>query len=201
MFYHIDLKALITDISSYMIWQRYWKIYLWQSEHECGNCITVFRHILAMLCEMFSVSWPMGRQRRTHCMASMLASFESSGFWPVGTPQSPCIYSSCWQWRDTSPLHCGCLSDYPQLPRYLWTVAAVNDMACRNYRGHFEHLLQMYPYRYYSQIKCFRINDNTDIFFLFCCVELVPKFLAHFSVHPIYERNFLLTSNNYKMSV
>jgi hypothetical protein len=33
--------------------------------------------------------------------------------------------------RDTSPSHCGCLSDYPQLPRHLSTDAAAHDEACR----------------------------------------------------------------------
>jgi hypothetical protein len=31
----------------------------------------------------------------THCMASTLARFESSGFLPVGTPKTPCVGSSC----------------------------------------------------------------------------------------------------------
>jgi hypothetical protein len=55
---------------------------------ECDTCMMVFRHILAVLCEMFSVTWLMDKDRRTHCMASMLhARFESSAFLPVGTPK------------------------------------------------------------------------------------------------------------------
>jgi hypothetical protein len=46
------------------------------------------RHILAVLCAMFSILWPMDMWRMTHCMASTLARFESSGFLPVGTPNS-----------------------------------------------------------------------------------------------------------------
>jgi hypothetical protein len=47
-----------------------------------------------------------------------------------GVPKSPCVCSFCWQQRGTSPSHCGCLSDYPQLPRHLWTDMAVHDETC-----------------------------------------------------------------------
>jgi hypothetical protein len=56
MFYHIDLQATTTEISSHMISQSYWKMYHWQSDHEWGICMMVLRHILAALCEMFSVT-------------------------------------------------------------------------------------------------------------------------------------------------
>jgi hypothetical protein len=58
------------------------------AEHECGTRMMLLRHTLAALCEMFSISWPKDRQRRTHCIASTLAGFESSGFLPVGTPKA-----------------------------------------------------------------------------------------------------------------
>jgi hypothetical protein len=45
------------------------------------------------------------------------------GIFTRGTPKNPCVCSSCWQRRGTSPSHCGCLSDYPQLPRHLWTAS------------------------------------------------------------------------------
>jgi hypothetical protein len=53
---HIGLQATTTEISSYMIYQSYWKMYPWQSEHECDMCMVVLWHILAVLCEMFSVT-------------------------------------------------------------------------------------------------------------------------------------------------
>jgi hypothetical protein len=56
MFCHIDLQATTADISSCMVCQSYWKMDHWQSEHECGKCMMVPRHILAVLCEMFSVT-------------------------------------------------------------------------------------------------------------------------------------------------
>jgi hypothetical protein len=66
-------------------------------------------------------------------MASTLARLKSSGFLPVGTPKflMPCVYSSCWQRKGTSPSHCGCLSDSLHLPRHLWTDEAVHDDMCR----------------------------------------------------------------------
>jgi hypothetical protein len=45
----------------------------------------------------------------------------------VGTPKC----GSCWQQRDTSPSHCGCLSDCPQLPRHLCVDTAVRLETCR----------------------------------------------------------------------
>jgi hypothetical protein len=57
MFCHISLQATTTEISSYMICQSYLKMYHWQSEHECGTCMMVLRHILAMLWEMFHDQW------------------------------------------------------------------------------------------------------------------------------------------------
>jgi hypothetical protein len=51
---------------------------------------------------------------------------------PQRTPKTPCtVCSSCWQRRGTSPSHCGCLSDYPQLPPYVCTDVAVHDGTCR----------------------------------------------------------------------
>jgi hypothetical protein len=39
-----------------MICQSYWKKYRWQSEYERGTCKMVLRHILAVLCEMLSLT-------------------------------------------------------------------------------------------------------------------------------------------------
>jgi hypothetical protein len=36
-----------------------------------------------------------------------------------------------WQRRGTPPSHCGCLSDYPQLLRHLWTEAGVHKEKSR----------------------------------------------------------------------
>jgi hypothetical protein len=56
MFCHIGLQATTIVISSYMISQSYWKMYHWQSEHERGTFMMVFRHILAVLFELFSTT-------------------------------------------------------------------------------------------------------------------------------------------------
>jgi hypothetical protein len=66
-------------------------------------------------------------RRRTHCVVSKLAKFESLGLVTVGIPKSPCEYSSCWQWEGSSSLHRGCLSDYQQLPRHLRSDVALHD--------------------------------------------------------------------------
>jgi hypothetical protein len=99
---------------SFMIWQSYWKLYHCQSEHECGTCMMVLRHILAALCEMFSVTIIMtdGWMDGTHCVASTLATFEPSTHLPVGNTQNSCVWISFWQRRGISPSQCGCLSDY-----------------------------------------------------------------------------------------
>jgi hypothetical protein len=39
-----------------MICQSYWKVWHWYSEYECGICMVVLRHILAVLCEMFAIT-------------------------------------------------------------------------------------------------------------------------------------------------
>jgi hypothetical protein len=56
MFCHIGLQATATEIFFYMICQSYWKMYHWQSEYECGTWMMVLRHILAVMCEMFSIT-------------------------------------------------------------------------------------------------------------------------------------------------
>jgi hypothetical protein len=124
---HVLSQATTAESSSYMICQSYWKMYHWQSEHECGTCMMVLRAVRDV---HSSTSCPLDRYRRTHFMASMSARFESSGLSPVGTPKNPCVCCCFWQRRGTS--HCGCLSDYLQLPRHLWTDAAVHDETCRD---------------------------------------------------------------------
>jgi hypothetical protein len=81
MFCHIGLQATTTDfeISSYMICQSYWKLYHWQSEHECGICIQWCSGTLQPRCARCSqspLSWPMNSQR-------------SIPAWP---PRSPHLY-------------------------------------------------------------------------------------------------------------
>jgi hypothetical protein len=84
-----------------------------------------------------------------------------SQFLLVGTPKHPCVCSSCWQWRGTS--HCGCLSDYPQLPQHLSMMRQVKS--CTEPHGRrSEHLLYMYSFGHSSQIKCFWTHVHTDIF-------------------------------------
>jgi hypothetical protein len=60
MLCHLGLQAATAEIPSYMIDQSYWKMYHLQSEHECGTCMMVLQHILAVLCKMFSITLAMG---------------------------------------------------------------------------------------------------------------------------------------------
>jgi hypothetical protein len=91
------------------------------------------RVVLAEQCDTYSVtqSWLKYIYRRTHCMASRVTRSVPSRFLPLGTLKVSCVCSSSWQRRITSPSHCGCLSDYPQLPRHLWTDAVVRRLATR----------------------------------------------------------------------
>jgi hypothetical protein len=56
MFGHIGLWTTTTKISSFVICQRYWKMCHWLPQHECGACMMVLGHSVALLCEMFSVT-------------------------------------------------------------------------------------------------------------------------------------------------
>jgi hypothetical protein len=100
----------------------------------------------------------------THSMASTLARFEPSGFLLVGTPKNPCACSSCWQWRGTSPSHCGCLSDYLQLPRHLWTDIASTMRhveACTESQG--GHFSTHYLYKYTLSAMTHKLNISTHM--------------------------------------
>jgi hypothetical protein len=138
LFCHIGLQTTTTEISSHTICQSFWKMYHWQSEHECGTCMLVLRAVRDILSNTCHGRW-IGTGGPTAWPP------RSTGLNPlvlrVGTPK--CGF--CWQRRDTSPSHCGCLSDYPQPPRHLWTDMAVHDETCRgvheSHGGHFEHLL------------------------------------------------------------
>jgi hypothetical protein len=48
----------------------------------------------------------------------------------------------------------------------------------------------MFSYSYNSQIKCFWTYVDTDIFFSFCYVELVPKMCPQLSVTPCMCRSY-----------
>jgi hypothetical protein len=96
-----------------------------------------------------------------------------------GPPKIHCLRSSCWQRRDTSPLHCGYLSDYPQLLRHLWTDAAVHDETCRGVhwntlRTFWAHIINVH---FQLKLTNWMIPDTCwyGCFFLSRYVELMPK--------------------------
>jgi hypothetical protein len=63
-----------------------------------------------------------------------------------------------------------------------------------SYGEHFEHLLQMYSFRYKSKIKCFRIHVDRNSFLIWY-VELVPKnvriFQLHYHLFTVYLATFI----------
>jgi hypothetical protein len=65
-------------------------------------------------------------------MAFSLTRFESFGFLTVGTPKN-LVYASPVD-NEERLSHCGCLSDYPQLPRHLLTNTAVHNETCGGVR-------------------------------------------------------------------
>jgi hypothetical protein len=79
------------------------------------------------VCSQQHLSRVMDRYKKTDFTTTALARLQSSGDLRVIL----CLCSSCWRWRGTSPSHCGCLSGYPQLHRYLWTYTVVHDETCR----------------------------------------------------------------------
>jgi hypothetical protein len=125
MLYHIGLRATTADTLSYMICRSYWKIYHWKSQHECGTCMMVLRHILTVLCEMFTITRIMtDGYVEENPLHSLHAPRRIWILWifTCGTQTQHLL---------TTKRHSGCLSDYPQLPRHLWTDAALPDETCR----------------------------------------------------------------------
>jgi hypothetical protein len=80
--------------------------------------------------------------------------------------------------RGTSPSHCGCLSDCPQLPRRLWADAGVHDETCRGVHWNLmENILSTY-YKYNLSVITHKLNVSEHMltwqFFIF----LVHKMLG-----------------------
>jgi hypothetical protein len=45
MFCHIVLQATTDKMSSYVVCKSYWKMYHWQSDHECGTHMMELWHV------------------------------------------------------------------------------------------------------------------------------------------------------------
>jgi hypothetical protein len=100
MFCHIGSQAATTEISSYMMSHSCGKLYHWLSEHECGTCMMVIRHISTALCEVFSVRSIVTGEESLRGLRVLLATLESSGSLPVET----LVYAAP---VNNSPSHCG----------------------------------------------------------------------------------------------
>jgi hypothetical protein len=103
----------------------------------------------------------------------------------AGTQKFLCVCSSCWQRRGISS-HCGCLSDYPHLPRHSSTDA--QDDQCRGLHGlswkTFWTIIIKVIFSYNTQIKCLLTNVDMDIVFLFSYMELLHKVCHHLPATP-----------------
>jgi hypothetical protein len=128
----------------------------------------------------------MDRRSRTHCMASALHdTTNSSGSLPAGTPRNRCVCSSSWQ-RTGNSSHCGYLSDCPQLPRHLWTDAAVRDETC--WGGNW-----IWGRTFWTTVINTVCHHKLTVFghvmkwgFLFWCVEFLSEDWQHHSVTPVH---------------
>jgi hypothetical protein len=113
----------------------------------CGTCMLVLQHILAALCEMFSITHMYHNRwidKAGPTVSPPLPDLNPLNFYLWGTPKNPSACSSCWQRRGTSLSHCGCLSDYPQIIQHLWMQQSMKRCveACTDsHGGHFELLL------------------------------------------------------------
>jgi hypothetical protein len=101
-------------------------------------------------------------------MAPTLAIFESHWFLPVGTPKSPCIYSSCWQGRCTVDA-CQTILNYPGIfERMKQSLMRPVEVCMKSHGGYFKYLfVKIYSFNYNSQIKYFRAHVLTDNFLYF----------------------------------
>jgi hypothetical protein len=117
----------------------------------------------------------------------------------VGTPKNRCVCSSCWHRRCTSPSRCGCLSDYPQLPRHLWTDAAVHDETSRRVFNLTGNIFSTY-YNDTLPPTAHKLNVSGHMlirtFFLVLVRGNVPKVCPHLSVTPCMALILTASLNN-----
>jgi hypothetical protein len=134
MFCHIDSQATTTEIFSYMICQSCWKMYHWQSEHECGTCMMVLQHILAVLCEMFSISWPQHSSDFRHL------DFYLWGHLKTLVYAAPVDNKEALHHRTVDA--CQTIRNYPSIFEQMRRSMLRCVQACsESHGGHFEHLL------------------------------------------------------------
>jgi hypothetical protein len=107
--------------------QSYRKMYHWQSEHECGTCVMVLRAVWEVLSNTYHDQWT-GRGGPTAWPPRSTPDLNPLDFYLWGHLNT-LVYAA--RIDNEALSHCGCLSDYPQLPRHLCTDVAVHDETCR----------------------------------------------------------------------
>jgi hypothetical protein len=148
-------------------------------EHECGTCMMVLRHILAVLCKAFSeksiITDEYVEEGLHACQIWILCIFTCGNTWK----------SLCMQLLLTTKKHLTIalwmpvrLSATPQAPSNgcggpWWEVSrrALNPM---------EDTLCTFYFSYKLQIKCFLIPVNMDIFSSLVCGKFAPNLSARF---------------------
>jgi hypothetical protein len=153
----------------------------------------VLQHILAVLCEMFSITYVyhdrwIGR---------------GGTAWP---PRSPDLNPlDVYLWGHLKALEyvapadnevalhhgildtCQSIRNYPGIfERMRRSMMRRVEGCIESHGGHSEHLLQVYYFSYNSQIKCFRTHVNMDIFSFFGMCNSCPKFVLTFPLLPVY---------------
>jgi hypothetical protein len=90
---------------------------------------------------------------------------------------------------------CPLLLMIPSVQKSVSPVKSIDEMKkCPAFRrtkhGHFDHLLQMYSFRYNSQIKCFRIHVHMDIFLdsWYSC----PKYIYIYLFYYLFNCNWVV---------
>jgi hypothetical protein len=160
-----------------MIWQSYLKKYHWQSARMRYVRVGAPEHFSRAVRDVLSNTYHdrcIGRGGPT----AWLPRSSDLNLWnftilPVGTPKNPCVCSSCWQRRGTSLSHCGCLSDYPQLPPVSLSGCGVDDIWSAFYKCTLlaiTHKLNVSGHMLIWTI------------FFFWCVKLPPRVCPLFSI-------------------
>jgi hypothetical protein len=106
----------------------------------------MFWHILAMLCEMFSITPIMTNgYEEDHCMASTLTRFESTGFY-LREHLKTLVYKAPVDNKEALHHHtvdaCQTIHNYPGIFELMWRSMMRCVKGCiESHEGHFEHLL------------------------------------------------------------
>jgi hypothetical protein len=140
MFRHTGLQATTTEISSHMIWQSYWKMYHWQSEHECGTCVRVLRavrDVLSYTCHGRRV----GRDGPTAWPPRSTPDLNLLDFYLCGHLNTLCMQLLLTTKHYLIVDACQTIRNCPGTFARMWRTVMRRVVACKeSHGGYFEHL-------------------------------------------------------------